>query len=206
MASDQGLTVRAELFGTVFVLVQNLSRRVDVALRPLGLTSRQWLLLAVLQRNFPDRSPSLTEAAAAYGSSRQNVKRIAEQLARRGYLRLVADPADRRPTRLELTDRVDVLDGDTVSQAEFLLHSMAGLDDGQLLQLRDLALTWLGALTANGPEAPDDPEVHGDHAAADRDRGDSAATGAPPETSAAQPPTRIDVSAAERSALLGSSL
>jgi DNA-binding MarR family transcriptional regulator len=204
MASDQGLTVRAELFGTVFVLVQNLSRRVDVALRPLGLTSRQWLLLAVLQRNFPDRSPSLTEAAAAYGSSRQNVKRIAEQLARRGYLRLVADPADRRPTRLELTDRVNMLDGDTVSQAEFLLHSMAGLDDGQLQQLRDLALTWLGALTANDPEAHDDPEAPGDRAVADH--GGSAATGAPTETLATQAPAQVDVSAAERSALLGSSL
>src|SRR5512135_813777 len=146
VAADQGLAVRAELFGTVFVLVQNLSRRVDMALRPLGLTSRQWLLLAVLQRSFPDRSPSLTEAAAAYGSSRQNVKRIAEQLARRGYLRLVADPIDRRPTRLELTDRVRALDGTEVGRAEFLLRSMAGLDDEQLEQLRDLALAWLEAL------------------------------------------------------------
>jgi DNA-binding MarR family transcriptional regulator len=201
MASDQGLAVRAELFGTVFVLVQNLSRRVDVALRPLGLTSRQWLLLAVLQRNFPDRSPSLTEAAAAYGSSRQNVKRIAEQLARRGYLRLVADPADRRPTRLELTDRVNALDGNTVSQAEFLLHSMAGLDDEQLQQLRDLALTWLEALNARDTAAGHDPQARDDPVVAD-DRGDPAAEGTP-----AEPPSgraRIDVSAAERSALLGS--
>jgi len=183
VAGDQGLAVRAELFGTVFVLVQNLSRRVDVALRPLGLTSRQWLLLAVLQRTFPDRSPSLTEAAAAYGSSRQNVKRIAEQLARRGYLRLVADPNDRRPTRLELTDRVGVLDGNEVSQAEFLLQSMSGLDDDQLQQLRDLALTWLGALSASD-------ELANDSQANDEPAGDE--------------PASVDVTAAERSALLGS--
>jgi DNA-binding MarR family transcriptional regulator len=149
MAADRGLAMRAELFGSVFVLVQNLSRRVDVALEPLGLTSRQWLLLAVLQRSFPDRAPSLTEAAAAYGSSRQNVKRIAEQLARRGYLRMVADPADRRPTRLQLTDRASRFD-DPQAQAQFLGDTMGALGDDQLVQLHDLTSAWLGSLTAIG--------------------------------------------------------
>lgn len=175
--------MRAELFGTVFVLVQNLSRRVDVALRPLGLTSRQWLLLAVLRRNFPGRSPSLTEAAAAYGSSRQNVKRIAEQLARRGYLELVADPADRRPTRLRLTERGALLDPGEPGRVEFLLESMAGLDDAQLQQLRDLALTWLGALAADGTGPPpdaadaghDEPEDTGRAGGDDGQRHDEAA-------------------------------
>jgi DNA-binding MarR family transcriptional regulator len=152
MAADRALAVRAELFGTVFVLVQNLSRRVDQALQPLGLTTRQWLLLAVLTRNFPDRAPSLTEAAAAYGSSRQNVKRIAEQLARRGYLRLVSDPSDRRPTRLQLTDQAAVFDSPHLrqAQAEFLYDTMTGMDEGDLEQLRDLAQHWLGVLTPDG--------------------------------------------------------
>lgn len=193
MGAAEGLAVRAELFGTVFVLVQNLSRRVDVALRPLGLTSRQWLLLAVLRRAFPDRSPSLTEAATAYGSSRQNVKRIAEQLARRGYLRLVADPSDRRPTRLELTDRVRVLDSNEVSQAEFLLQSMSGLDDDQLEQLRDLALTWLRALSADGSPM------------AGEDRGRAVAEGGTGERAAGRPmPPMTDETAAQECSLLDS--
>jgi len=161
---DVRLDIRAELFGTVFVLVQNLSRRVDLALAPIGLTSRQWLLLAVIQRHFADRAPSLTEAAAAYGSSRQNVKRIAVQLARRGYLRLVSDPSDRRPTRLVLTDKVTGLRGASLDEGEtaFLSQSMAGLDDTQLERLRDLVLIWLAALGATRLEALDERDADDD--------------------------------------------
>jgi DNA-binding MarR family transcriptional regulator len=173
MATDRALAVRAELFGTVFVLVQNLSRRVDLALQPLGLTTRQWLLLAVLTRTFPDRAPSLTEAAAAYGSSRQNVKRIAEQLARRGYLRLVADPADRRPTRLQLTEQAAVFDSPHLlqTQAEFLLDTMTGLDDGQLEQLRDLTRCWLGVLAPDGVRRLPPVVGHADVTGTDRAAG-----------------------------------
>lgn len=99
--------VEAELFGSLFVLAQHLTRRADAEIALLGLTSRQWLLLAVLDARFPDGPPTLSEAAAAYGSSRQNVKQIALQLERGGWLRLLPDPADGRVTRLALTDRVE---------------------------------------------------------------------------------------------------
>ena len=99
-----------DVFGRVFVLVQHLSRRVDLALAPIGLTSRQWLLLAVLSRGFPGAAPTLSEAAALFGTSRQNVKQIAVQLVARGYLTLDVDPADARATRLRLTDRVAEFD------------------------------------------------------------------------------------------------
>lgn len=150
-------TVRAELFGTVFVLAQHLSRRVDSQLQPLGLTTRQWLLLAVLRQAFPDRSPSLTEAAAVYGSSRQNVRRIAEQLVRRGYLRLVADPADRRPTRLELTEQAVAVHGPDPSAArlEFIADAVGGLDEGEMRQLREMLTSWLEYLRPEGVTVPE---------------------------------------------------
>ena len=66
----------AEVFGRLFVLGQHLTRRADEALRPVGLTSKQWLLLAVLVKGFPGATPTLTEAAAVYGTSRQNVKQV----------------------------------------------------------------------------------------------------------------------------------
>ena len=90
MRDDELLATRAEVFGSLFVLVQHLSRRADKELADLGLTTRQWLLLAVLINAFPGRSPSLSEAADKYGSSRQNVKQVALGLEARGFVRLGA--------------------------------------------------------------------------------------------------------------------
>ena len=126
-----------ELFGALFVLSGQLTRRADDALAPFGLTSRQWLLLAVLSRS---ASPTLTEAARAYGSSRQNVKQVALQLAARGYLHLLPDPADRRATRLVLTDRVAVFDEPDVAAAQsaFIAAVFAPLSDDEVATLRSL--------------------------------------------------------------------
>ena len=131
-----------ELFGQLFVLSAHLTRRADEALAPFGLTSKQWLLLAVLSRGFPGASPTLTEAARAYGSSRQNVKQVALQLAARGYLSLTPDPADRRATRLVLSDRVAVFDepAAVAAQSTFIARVFAPLTDDEVAT----ALTLVG--------------------------------------------------------------
>ena len=48
MDQTELLATRAVLFGSVFVIVQHLTRTADRELADLGLTTRQWLLLAVL--------------------------------------------------------------------------------------------------------------------------------------------------------------
>ena len=151
MADDDLLATQAELFGSVFVVAQHLTRRTDAALASLDLTTRQWLLLAVLSQGFADRSPSLSEAAQRYGSSRQNVKQIALGLEARGFVRLVADPADGRTTRLVMTDRVRVFDEPTMqAQAAALLASaFAGLTADDTLALRDLVRRWLAGISAD---------------------------------------------------------
>ena len=129
-----------ELFGRLFVLSQHLTRRADEALARFGLTSRQWLLLAVLSRAFPGTSPTLTEAARVYGTSRQNVKQVALQLAARGYLDLLPDPADRRATRLVLTEGVALFDepGVAAAQSAFIAGIFAPLTDAEVATLRSL--------------------------------------------------------------------
>lgn len=150
------LQTRADLFGKVFVLVQHLTRRTDAALEPLGLTSRQWLLLAVLTRGFPGRAPSLTEAAEQYGSSRQNVKQVALGLADLGYLRLVPDPLDGRTTRLEVTDKVRLFDApDGVARGRALFEDVfAGLSASDVAALHGLVVRWLDALMTDPGAAP----------------------------------------------------
>jgi DNA-binding MarR family transcriptional regulator len=146
---------RAEIFGSIFVVVQHLTRRADAELAEIDLTTRQWLLLAVLTKWFPGREPSLTEAAERYGSSRQNVKQIALGLEARGFLRLVPDPADGRATRLRLTDKVGIFDRpDAVARATAMLaDATAGLTTEETLTLRDLVLRWLAGVT--GSTRPD---------------------------------------------------
>ncbi|MBI5068040.1 MAG: MarR family transcriptional regulator [Deltaproteobacteria bacterium] len=148
-ASADLLPLRAELFGSVFVLTQYLARRADAVLEPLGITTKQWLLLAVLTRRFPGESPTLSEAALWHGSSRQNVKQIAQQLQDRGFLRITPDPADRRALRLHLTDRVGALDSpaERARQAAFFDEAFAALGPAETGQLLRLVQRWLASVT-----------------------------------------------------------
>lgn len=146
---DDELKAASEVFGGAFVIVGHLTRLTDQGLADWGLTTRQWLLLAVLTRGFPGRTPSLSEAAAAYGSSRQNVKQIALGLEARGYVRLVPDPADGRATRLVLTEKIGRFD-EPEGQArgrDLLEAAFAGLAPDDVLALRDLVGRWLAALS-----------------------------------------------------------
>lgn len=137
----------------MFALTQHLSRRADRELADLGLTTRQWLLLAVLAKAFPGSSPSLSDAAEKYGSSRQNVKQVALGLEARGFVRLVTDPADARTTRIELTNKVREFDEpQMVRRTTGMLDDVfAGLTPTETRDLLDLLRRWLADLTALEP-------------------------------------------------------
>jgi DNA-binding MarR family transcriptional regulator len=166
MTDAELLATRAEAFGALFVLMQHLSRRADSELADLGLTTRQWLLLAVLTNAFPGYSPSLSEAAEKYGSSRQNVKQVALGLEARGFVRLVPDPADARTTRIELTDRVREFDEPRmVERTQGMLEdAFVGLTPAETGELLALLRRWLAGLTtpvaAPGPTPTQGEEHH----------------------------------------------
>ena len=144
----------SDAFGRAFVVVGHLARLADARLADWDLTTRQWLLLAVLARGFPSHAPSLSEAAAAYGSSRQNVKQIAIGLESRGFLHLVPDGSDGRMTRLVLTDRIRMFDEpEGVARGRDLLASaFDGLSRDDVLALHDLLGRWLEALEPSASE------------------------------------------------------
>jgi len=136
---------RHAALGTVFVVAQHLDRLGDVVLAPLGLTTKQWLLLAVVERGFGGRHPTLSEAAAAYGSSRQNVKAIAHGLEAAGYLRIARDAADRRALRLVPTEKVAVFTTPewAAREAAFLSFAFGDLRPDEIAGLADLLERWL---------------------------------------------------------------
>lgn len=152
---------RPELFGSVFVLAQHLARLGDAALEPLGITTKQWLLLAVVERRLAGRQPTLSEAATAYGSSRQNVKAIATALEARGYLRLVADPSDRRAVRLAITPKVAVFSEAAWAAREAAVFEAVfeGLPPAEIQQTLEFIHRWLGVvapdLVVTGDPGPD---------------------------------------------------
>lgn len=142
------MEARAEIFGSVFLIAQHLTRRADRELADLGLTTRQWLLLAVLTKTFPGVSPTLSQAAQEYGSSRQNVKQMALGLEARGFVRLVADPADARATRIEVTELVQAFDEPHMVQrtTAMLTDAFASLTPRETRDLRDLSRQLLAGL------------------------------------------------------------
>ena len=101
----------------------------------------------MLAKQFPGERPTLSEAAVWYGSSRQNVKKIAEQLQAAGYLRLLPDPEDRRALRLHLTAKVARFDepSQLARQAEFFRETFDGLAADDLRALRRLVTRWAAA-------------------------------------------------------------
>jgi DNA-binding MarR family transcriptional regulator len=138
MGEDPGVEV--ELFGSLFVFMQQLTRRVEQRLERFGLTSRQWLLLGVLEKAFPGYAPTISEASAVFGTSRQNVKQVAGQLERGGWLRLERDAVDGRVLRLVLTERLAEFHdpGVRADQAAFIRTVFGGLTPRERALFLDL--------------------------------------------------------------------
>lgn len=154
---DDHPDARPAAFASLFVVAQHLDRLGDVVLAPLGLTTKQWLLLAVVERAFAGRHPTLTEAAAVYGSSRQNVKAMALGLEAAGYLRLVPDRADRRALRLVPTGRSEVFAGPEwqAREAAFFAFVFGDLAPAEVEQLAGLLERWLAAVAARPSTPPE---------------------------------------------------
>jgi DNA-binding MarR family transcriptional regulator len=101
--SELAPPVRA--FRTVLVLAQRLKYLMDERLRADGLTTQQAALLTVV---IALGRPSLTEAAAALGTTHQNVAQVVSALQRKDFLRVEPDPVDRRRRLLVTTEANDL--------------------------------------------------------------------------------------------------
>lgn len=84
-----------------------LSRRFDVALRPVGLTNQQFSMMMALNRPMP---AGMGSVATLLGTDRTTLTAALKTLERRGLVRVLQDPADRRGRVIELTgEGMDVL-------------------------------------------------------------------------------------------------
>ena len=95
-----GLPDAGRAFRLVIAAGQLLRTKMDARLRPDDLTTQQ---AAVLTAVSALDGPSVSDVAAAIGSTRQNVTQLVTALERKGMLRLDDDPADNRRRVLTTT-------------------------------------------------------------------------------------------------------
>jgi DNA-binding MarR family transcriptional regulator len=93
-----------QIFGMVFLLAQRWQMMGDRELKATGITTKQWMVLVSIQNLF-EAPPSVSELANAMGSSRQNVKQLALNLEKKGFLEIIPDAKDLRIQRFVLTKK-----------------------------------------------------------------------------------------------------
>ena len=138
---------RTFVFGSLFVTANLLETLLDRAFASYGITSKQWLLLITVQSLFAE-PPTISQVAAAMGTSHQNVKQIALNLQKSGFLCLEKDANDARATRLVTTEAVRAF-GEQTSQAgnAFMGEAFAGIDEADLRGAKNVLLTlWQNGL------------------------------------------------------------
>jgi len=153
--------VRVRTFRLIVVVAQELRTLMDQLLRADGLTTQQAAMITVVDLL---GTPSLSQAAAALGTTHQNARQLANALERKGFLRISTDQADARVRRLSTTakstsywrdrsaaDQQQVLDwfGDlTPAEAQTLFELLAKVE-----HRARTALSW----PATGPDKEPGP-------------------------------------------------
>ncbi|MCE5189831.1 MAG: MarR family transcriptional regulator [Eubacteriales bacterium] len=143
----EGMEDRTFVFGSLFVAANRLETLLDRAFAPYGITSKQWLLLITIQSLFRE-PPTITQAASAMGTSHQNVKQVARNLERSGFLKLEKDARDARTTRLIPTEACHAFAEDTRQAGEqFMREAFDGVSDDEAHGARNTLLTlWQNTL------------------------------------------------------------
>ena len=97
---SESQNIKAYIFGGIFALsnkLQLLGDKFDS-----NISTKQWFLIAIIS-SFQDKAPTISMTSERVGNSRQNVKKMAEILEKKGFLAIVKDQEDGRIQRLKLT-------------------------------------------------------------------------------------------------------
>ncbi|MPM42115.1 hypothetical protein SDC9_88777 [bioreactor metagenome] len=119
------------IFGSIFLLANRLQALGDSVLEEI--TLKQWFLLVMIH-NMDQEQPSATEIAEFIGSTRQNVRKMLDALAARGYVTLTPSRQDRRSLCVGLTEQTRRFFAESDARGDaFLAELFSGVDD-RLLQ------------------------------------------------------------------------
>jgi len=121
-----------DLFAYIFLLSQRLQYISDKHLKRNGLTTKQFLMMAVTEKSF-DSPPGLKKIAEALSTTHQNVKQMANQLEKKGFIEQFKDPNDMRVTRLRNTEySKDFWDNHAEEQMREIIEMFKDLTDQEI--------------------------------------------------------------------------
>lgn len=106
MKEEALLKKKADIIGQVFCSANMLQFISDRSFKEDNLTTKQWMLLATMEKFF-DEPPGIKDLARKMGLSHQNVKQLALKLEKSGFVRLIKDDKDKRISRIHRTDKVE---------------------------------------------------------------------------------------------------
>lgn len=119
---------------SVFSINGLLMRSGEIVTRPLGQSSARWQVLG----RAGYQPQTVSQMARDIGNSRQGVQRIANALAKEGFIVFKDNPADRRAPLVELTPRgAKVLADIYARDQEWSQQLMNELDPQQLVEIAD---------------------------------------------------------------------
>ncbi len=93
-----------DAFGFVFLLSRRFEYITDQVLAQDGLTTKQLLTLIAIEEGF-ETLPSITQVAEVLSTTHQNIKKIALQLKKKGFVEIVKDEQDKRRSLLKTTKK-----------------------------------------------------------------------------------------------------
>ena len=131
--TDVDIPKQAFIYAAIHVLanrMQALGDKVDPTI-----STKQWFVLAAVSK-FNKPPPNIGDIAKVLGTSRQNIKKMANILEQRGFLKLEKDKNDLRSIQLFLTEQCnEYFKGREQQENEYLKSIFLGMNDEELAAL-----------------------------------------------------------------------
>jgi len=128
--TDFDISRQAFVYGAIHMLsnhLQILGDRIDPTI-----SSKQWFLLVVVSK-FKEAPPNVSDVADVLCTSRQNVKKMANILEKRGFLNMKTDKNDLRSTQLFLTEKCsNYFKSREQKETEYIERIFSGIDNNAL--------------------------------------------------------------------------
>ena len=124
----------AFVFGSIFIMANRLQILGDEL--DGKLTTKEWLFMGVLLKE--ETAPGLTELSYKLGYSRQNTKRIASSLQKKGFIEIEKDENDSRISRLKVKkESFSFFKNREKIEENFILDLYRGIDKEAIVELRN---------------------------------------------------------------------